>query len=422
MKPIDRPDHDGDGGQIPRFLREATAVAIARLDRVGTVIEASRGFLRATGQAGRDPTETGWDARAVFIQPRFDELAALPVPDDDEGEPVFHGVFNLGSSGSTPTSLRGCAYRSGDDLLIVAEHDPGEWDSLRVSTLALNRELAESQRQLVREIEARRRAEAELAETNRGILALYAELEDKAIALRRASDLKSRFLSNMSHEFRTPLNAILSLSRILLDGLDGELTGEQRVEVMYISQEARTLSELVNDLLDLAKIEAGKTTVRCETFAVTELFAALRGMMRPILGSDAVHLIFEEPTGIPTLHTDQGKVAQILRNFISNALKFTERGEVRISAVLDEGSYVVFSVVDTGVGISEEDQRRVFEEFVQIDSALQVRTTGTGLGLSLSRQLAEMLGGSVSLSSRPGAGSTFRVRVPLDYVGHDRLE
>lgn len=415
MKPIDRPDRNS--GKILEFVREATAVAIARLDRRGSVIEANRGFLRATGQAGRDPAETGWDARAAFIQPRFDELATLPLPDGDEGEPVFRGVFNLGSEGSTPASLQGCAYRSGESLLIIAEHDPEEWDRLRVSVLALNRELAESQRQLVRDIQARRRAEAELAETNRGILALYAELEDKAIALRRASDLKSRFLSNMSHEFRTPLNAILSLSSILLDGLDGDLTDEQRVEVTYIRQAARTLSELVNDLLDLAKIEAGKTTVRCETFEVSELFAALRGMMRPILSSDAVHLIFEEPVGIPTLHTDQGKVAQILRNFISNALKFTERGEVRISALLDEGSYVVFSVADTGVGISEEDQQRVFEEFVQIESAIQARTKGTGLGLSLSRQLAELLGASVSLSSRPGVGSTFRVRLPLDYAG-----
>ncbi len=435
MKPIDRPDRDRDGdaedgdgdgdvnrdgGRIPRYLREATAVAIARLDPRGAVLETNRGFLRAAGQAGREPSETGWDARAAFIQPRFDELAALPIPAGEGHEPVFRGVFNLGSTGSTPESLRGCAYRSGEGLLIVAEHDPEEWDHLRVSVLALNRELAESQRQLVRDIQARRRAEAELAETNRGILALYAELEDQAIALRRASDLKSRFLSNMSHEFRTPLNAILSLSRILLEGLDGDLTEEQRVEVTYIRQAARTLSDMVNDLLDLAKIEAGKTTVRPEAFEVSELFAALRGMMRPILGSDAIHLIFEEPAGIPTLRTDQGKVAQILRNFISNALKFTERGEVRVSAAPEEGAFVVFSVADTGVGILEADQRRVFEEFEQIEGELQARTKGTGLGLSLSRQLAELLGGSVSLASRAGVGSTFRVRLPVDYAGNGR--
>lgn len=424
MRPIDRPDHkgggEGEGGRIPRFLREATAVAIARLDSRGEVLEANRGFLRAAGQAGREPSETGWEARTAFIQPRFDELAALPIPAGDGSEPVFRGAFNLGSAGSTPESLRGCAYRSGEDLVIVAEYDPEEWDHLRVSVLALNRELAESQRQLVREIQARRRAEAELAETNRGILALYAELEDKAAALRRASDLKSRFLSNMSHEFRTPLNAILSLSRILLEGLDGELTEEQRLEVTYIRQAARTLTDMVNDLLDLAKIEAGKTTVRPEAFEVSELFAALRGMMRPILGTDAVLLIFDEPAGIPTLHTDQGKVAQILRNFLSNALKFTERGEVRVSAVQEEGGYVVFSVADTGVGLSEDDQQRVFEDFVQIENALQARTKGTGLGLSLSRQLAELLGGSVSLASRSGVGSTFRVRLPVHFPGLGR--
>ncbi len=327
---------------------------------------------------------------------------------------MFRGVFNLGTEGKTPASLRGCAYRDGDGLLVVAEHDPEEWDHLQGSVLALNRELAESQRQLVRDIQARLRAEAELAETNRGILALYAELEDKATALRHVSDLKTRFLSNMSHEFRTPLNAILSLSRVLLDG---ELDDDQRTEVTYIRQAARTLSDMVNDLLDLAKIEAGKTTVRCEPFEAAELFAALRGMMRPIKGSGDVHLVFDEPAGIPSLRTDQGKVAQILRNFIANALKFTERGEVRVSAEMTEGAQVVFSVADTGVGISAEDQRRVFEEYVQVDSALQARTHGTGLGLSLSRQLADLLGGSVSLASRPGVGSTFRLQLPVEYPG-----
>lgn len=423
VKPNDR--LDPASARVPDYLRDSTATVLARLEADGTVVDANRGFLRAVGiepaeaAPGDDPgpVAAGWNAAGAFIQPTFAELIGRGGA--AEGEPVFRGIFNLGRPGTTPASLEGRAYRCGGGLFVVAEHDPEEWDRLRGSALALNRELAETQRQLVRDIQARRRAEAELAETNRGILALYAELEDKAAALRRAGELKSRFLSNMSHEFRTPINAILSLSGLLLDGGDddGELGRDQRIEVYYIRQSAQALSELVEDLLDLARIEAGKATVRRDEFAVADLFAALRGMMRPLLGRAPVELIFEEPAGLPNLRTDQGKVAQVLRNFISNALKFTERGEVRVSAVMAGESTLELAVADTGIGIAPEDQARVFDEFAQVDNPLQSRLKGTGLGLSLSRQLAALLGGGVSLTSRPGVGSTFRFRLPIEYNG-----
>lgn len=424
MKPIDRLDPAST--RVPDFLRDSTAMALARLEADGSVADANLGFLRAAGGPGPNvsPDAPAWNAAGAFIQPTFAELLAHPEADD--GDLVFRGIFNLRRPEAMPVSLKGDAYRCGGGLFVVAEHDPEEWDRLRGSVLALNRELAETQRQLVRDIQSRRRAEAELAETNRGILALYAELEDKAAALRRAGELKSRFLSNMSHEFRTPINAILSLSRLLLDGGDGDLDAalnpEQRTEVTYIRQSAQTLSELINDLLDLARIEAGKTIVRRDAFAAAELFAALRGMMRPLLGRAPVALVFEEPAGIPTLKTDQGKVAQILRNFISNALKFTERGEVRVSAAMRDEATVEFSVADTGIGIAEDDQPRVFDEFAQVDNPLQSRFKGTGLGLSLSRQLAVLLGGDVTLSSRPGVGSTFRLRLPVEYAGPAEAE
>jgi signal transduction histidine kinase len=167
----------------------------------------------------------------------------------------------------------------------------------------------------------------------------------------------------------------------------------------------------------MAKIEAGKTTVRRDAFTADELFAALRGLMRPLLAPGPVELVFEEPAGIPALHTDQGKVAQILRNLVSNALKFTERGEVRVSAAMDGDSTVVFSVADTGIGIAEEDQRRAFDEYEQVSNRLQAKHKGTGLGLPLSRQLARILGGDIAMTSRPGVGSTFRLRLPLEYAG-----
>ena len=176
----------------------------------------------------------------------------------------------------------------------------------------------------------------ELEETNRGVVALYAEINDKADYLQRASELKSKFLSNMSHEFRTPLNSILALSRILLDRLDGDLTREQEKQVQFIRRSADNLLELVNDLLDLAKVEAGKITVRPVHFDVGVLFGSLRSVLKPLLVSQRVELVFEDPEGIPPLFSDESKVAQILRNFISNALKFTERGEVRVCARMIE--------------------------------------------------------------------------------------
>jgi CheY-like chemotaxis protein len=221
----------------------------------------------------------------------------------------------------------------------------------------------------------------------------------------------------MSHEFRTPLNAILSLSRLLLSCTDGDLTPEQEKQVSYIRSSAEDLSELVNDLLDLAKVEAGKIVVRPREFEVEDLFSALRGMLRPLLVSTSVDLIFDEPMGIPNLFTDDSKISQVLRNFISNALKFTEHGSVRVAAQLIDAEHVRFSVADTGIGIAPEDQQRIFEEWVQVDNPLQRKVKGTGLGLALSKKLTEMLGGKIFVNSEPGVGSTFFADIPISYDG-----
>jgi signal transduction histidine kinase len=259
------------------------------------------------------------------------------------------------------------------------------------------------------------RLNAELAETNRGVLALYAELDDRAAELGRASQLKSAFLSGISHELRTPLNAILNMTRILLSRMDGELTDEQEIQVGLIQRAAASLTELVADLLDLARIEAGKTEVRPVSFTVGDIFGTLRGMFRPLLTSDEVTLAFEQPGYEVTIHTDEGKLSQILRNLISNAMKFTERGEIRVSAALAADDVVVFAVADSGIGILPEDQTRIFEEFAQVDNALQKRAKGTGLGLPLSRKLTSLLGGTLEVESALGVGSRFELRLPRIY-------
>jgi signal transduction histidine kinase/CheY-like chemotaxis protein len=284
-------------------------------------------------------------------------------------------------------------------------------------------ELQEQNRELVRALgELRERQDElqnlnrELEDTNRGVVALYAELDEKADHLRRADEMKSRFLSNMSHEFRTPLNSIRALSRLLLDRIDGDLSVEQAKQVGFISKASEDLTALVDDLLDLAKIEAGKIEVRPIEFSVGNLFSALRGMLRPLLVGDAVRLIFDEPDTAMTLYNDEGKVSQILRNFISNAIKFTEQGEVRVSAQLSEDRRtVLFSVSDTGIGVAPEDQGRIFDEFTQLQSPLQGRVKGTGLGLPLCRRLAHLLGGDVSVQSERGIGSVFAATVIANF-------
>jgi signal transduction histidine kinase/DNA-binding response OmpR family regulator len=267
------------------------------------------------------------------------------------------------------------------------------------------------------------RVNQELEDTNRGVVALYAELDERAGHLRRADELKTRFLSDMSHEFRTPLSSILALSGLLLDRADGELSAEQEKQVGFIRRSAEGLLDLVNDLLDLAKIEAGKVEVRPTEFSVPGLFSAVRGMLRPLLVGHTVNLVFEEPEATAVLYNDESKVSQILRNFISNALKFTDRGEIRVKAELNKDqSTATFSVADTGLGIALEDQERIFEEFTQVESPVQRKVRGTGLGLPLCRKLATLLGGKIDLVSQVGFGSTFSLTIPIQYVAAGEAE
>jgi signal transduction histidine kinase/CheY-like chemotaxis protein len=374
----------------------------------------------------------------------------LQVAISDQGPGIPHLQQILAGQYQSPTGLglglRG-AQRLMDQVQITSTPDQGTTVRLQkllprhapvligshlhqlVDTLMQQRpqdpltEVQQQNQELLHTLEALRirqddllRLNRELEDTNRGVVALYAELDEQAEHLRRADELKSRFLSNMSHEFRTPVNSILSLARLLLDHTDGLLTDEQTTQVSYIRTAAEALSELINDLLDLAKIEAGKVTVRPAPFAVSDLFSALRGMLRPLLVTDRVTLVFDEPEALPLLASDEGKVSQILRNFLSNALKFTEQGDIRVSATLTPaGDAVVFAVADTGIGIALEDQEAIFEEFVQIAHPLQQRVTGTGLGLPLCKKLAALLGGSVALRSAPGVGSTFSATIPLQY-------
>ncbi len=267
------------------------------------------------------------------------------------------------------------------------------------------------------------RLNVELEETNRGVVALYAELDEKASALRRADEVKSRFLSHVSHEFRTPVNSVLALARLLLNRVDGELTAEQEKQVQYIRDAAQSLAEMVNDLLDLAKVEAGKIEIHLARVDAVQLLGSTRALMRPLANHDSVSLIFEDVPRSFSFETDEGKLGQILRNLISNALKFTPSGEVRVRAQISEnGDSVVFTVSDSGIGIAPADQERIFQEFAQVDSPIQKRVRGTGLGLPLSRRLAGLLGGTLSVQSELGVGSTFTLTLPCQVWPRDEVD
>jgi signal transduction histidine kinase len=255
----------------------------------------------------------------------------------------------------------------------------------------------------------------ELDETNRGVMVLYNELEEQAEALRRSQAAKNQFFSEMNHEVRTPINSILNLAELLLNGSLAKPLPQQETALGYIRKAAQHMSELIDDLLELSKSEAGKLVVRPSKFTVESVFGGLRGMFRPLHTREEVRLVFGDVSGLPELYTDEGKVSQILRNFISNALKFTEKGSVKVSAEL-QGEIVVFAVTDTGIGIHPSQHDVLFTPFTQIDNPHQKRVKGTGLGLSLTRALSELLGGKVTVESELGMGSTFRAYIPRMFV------
>ncbi len=290
-------------------------------------------------------------------------------------------------------------------------------------------EIERQNQELLKTLEELRKRQDELAilnreleDTNRGVVALYAELDDRADFLRRASETKQAFFSNISHEFKTPLNSIISLSRMLLERIDGDLTSEQEKQVRFIAEASQILSDMVSDLLDIAKVEAGKVKVRVRSFAIEELFSALKGMLKPLLADNkSVDLAFENVAGPAMLKTDEGKVSQILRNFISNAIKFTPHGKITVIASLAEEN-VRFEVRDTGIGIAPENHEKIFEEFSQVENPLQARFRGTGLGLPLSRNLAILLGGRAWVESELGQGSSFFTEFPAVYRGEASLQ
>jgi signal transduction histidine kinase len=251
----------------------------------------------------------------------------------------------------------------------------------------------------------------ELEETNRGVVALYNELDEKSVELRAASEAKSRFLANVSHELRAPVTAIIGLGRLLSDDSSDPLTPEQDRQVELIRSSAADLLSLVNDLLDLAKAEAGRLEPNWSDVDLKAVFGQLRGTLRPLATRPDVDFVVEEPA-VARLRSDEVLLAQVLRNLLTNAIKFTAAGSVRLT-VAAVGKEVEFAVADTGTGIPAELHERIFEEFYQVPGSYALSGKGTGLGLPYARRLVGILGGALRVTSEPGVGSTFTVSLPV---------
>ena len=293
------------------------------------------------------------------------------------------------------------------DLVVALEEARNQGEELRL----LNEELEQTNAGVMA---LYGELSSELEQTNSGVVALHAELEAKSRQLREASEAKTRFWANVSHELRAPLNSVIGLSRLLVDTGPDELGEQQRHQAALISASGETLRALVDDLLDVAKAEAGQLVPHSVRVDLGLLLAQLEAVTRPLVPDRAVALLFPDPARLPTLVTDETMLTRVLRNLIGNSLKFTETGYVRIRVGMPDASdgMLEISVEDTGIGIPEQELEKVFEEFYQVRGAHQRGKVGTGLGLPYARRLVELLGGTLTLTSTPGRGTTVTMTLP----------
>jgi signal transduction histidine kinase len=270
--------------------------------------------------------------------------------------------------------------------------------------------LAESQR---RELELEHRAELLEAEAKSAaqLTELNAKLKERQEKLEEAMGVRNRFYASMSHELRTPINAVIGYSTLMIDNIYGPLNDKQREGLQRTLRAARHLLELVNDVLDLSKIEAGKIELTLASVNVSNLIDDLFVTVRPLADEHGTQLTFNRPENDVTIVTDPRRVRQILLNLLSNAIKFGSKKPIVVESIPEDDGGVSIRVIDQGEGISPEDQQRIFEEFVQVSPHQQM---GTGLGLPISRRLAVLLDGSLSVKSEIGMGSTFTLRLPQE--------
>jgi signal transduction histidine kinase len=241
---------------------------------------------------------------------------------------------------------------------------------------------------------------------------LFDEIQDKSRQLQEASEHKSRFLANMSHELRTPLNAILGYTELIQDGVYGVPAEKMTAVLERISRNGKHLLGLINDVLDLSKIEAGQLVLSLDNYSIRDLVHGVYSAIEPLAVSKNLAFRVDMPKDLPSGRGDERRLTQVLLNLVGNAIKFTDHGEVSIKASASDAAYNL-EVHDTGPGISEADQQKLFQEFQQADNSITKAKGGTGLGLAISKRIVEMHGGRIWVESRLGEGSTFSLTLPI---------
>ncbi len=457
---------------LARYLGASVAAVYVRQEHGGLVRVASYGFSRE--QEERDQTihsdegivgQAAREDRVISLKdvpvdyfkvssglgdgsPR--SVIVVPTSNDDQ----VNGVIELGFlhalteqdvefleliSDNIGTSIEAARYRQRLQEVLAETQQLNEELQVQQEELRTANEELEEQSRILKESQAHLETQqAELEQTNEQLAEqgqaladqrdaldrnneelnqAQVELQARADELQRSSKYKSEFLANMSHELRTPLNSSLILAKLLAENPTENLTAEQVKFAESIYSAGNDLLNLINDILDISKVEAGKLEVRPENSSVSRLVEGLRGLFQPLATEKRLQFTVEMQAGAPTmLYTDRQRLEQILKNLLSNAIKFTETGTVSMIVSRQPGSGIAFTVRDSGIGIAEEHQQSIFEAFRQADGTTNRRYGGTGLGLSISRDLAALLGGSISVTSAPGQGSIFTLVLPEQYV------
>ncbi|SEI19927.1 response regulator [Pseudomonas asplenii] len=448
-----------------RYMGSVVAAAYVREEHGGFRRIATYGFSREQEQQRLDVFGDEGVVGQVATQARLIRLDEVPedyfkvssglgeglprsvlvAPTTNDGE--VNGVIELGFlralderdiellellASSIGTSIEAARYRQRLQEVLAETQQLNEELQVQQEELKTANEELEEQSRVLKESQAHLETQqAELEQSNEQLAEqrdaldhknselnlAQVELEERAEQLQRSSKYKSEFLANMSHELRTPLNSSLILAKLLAENPQENLTDEQVKFAESIYSAGNDLLNLINDILDIAKVEAGKLEVRPENTSVARLVESLGNLFLPLAKDKglAFSVLIEE--GAPeTLFTDRQRLEQVLKNLLSNAVKFTEKGQVSLTVSSRPGVGIVFSVRDTGIGIAAEQHATIFEAFHQADGTTNRRYGGTGLGLSISRDLAALLGGSISVASEPGQGSVFTLALPREYT------
>ncbi|WP_010584869.1 response regulator [Schlesneria paludicola] len=433
-------NESGGFRRVATYGVPATARIPDRLDTrdglLGQATRDKRAFLLRDVPAGYLTVGSAFGQsvpRQLLIAPVMSDEAVNGVIELGFMHPVNEPLLQLFDAA---TGAIGIAVRSANDRAVLqslleetqrqAEELQSQGEELRVSNEELeeqSRALKESQSRLelqqaeLEQTNSQLEEQAQLLEAQRDdVNRTNVKLQEQTQELEQASQYKSDFLANMSHELRTPLNSSLILAKLLADNPSGNLTSEQIRYAETIQSAGNDLLTLINDILDLSKIEAGHMEIRPEPVRLTHLVEDMRRTFQPVADQKRLSFVLRILPGCAeTLHTDRQRLEQILKNLLSNAMKFTEKGEVTFQAGPASGNQIAFSIIDTGIGISTHQQEIVFEAFRQADGNSNRKFGGTGLGLSISRELARRLGGDISLVSQPNRGSTFTVTIPEVY-------